>query len=86
METSAVLLQQGVELMLFGMGTVFVFLALLVACTSLMSALLRKYLPEEIPPVPPKSRQSGAKAATASPDAKTLAVIGAAIHQHRKRR
>ncbi len=59
--------------MLFGMGTVVVFLTLLVFITSGMSALVAKYWP---PPEP---------AAPASPavDGRTLAVISAAIHQHR---
>ncbi|MEP1594634.1 MAG: OadG family transporter subunit, partial [Halieaceae bacterium] len=34
---------QGVELMLYGMGTVVVFLTLLVVVTTLMSAILERY-------------------------------------------
>ena len=36
------LVQQGIELMLFGMGTVFIFLALLVVVTTVMSALVER--------------------------------------------
>lgn len=39
------LLEQGLELMLVGMGTVFVFLTLLVAAMSLMSAVVRRMTP-----------------------------------------
>ena len=69
------LLTQGIELMLFGMGTVIVFLTLLVMITGAMSALVNRFAPE-----PP--------AATPEPGApvenqELLAVISAAIHQHR---
>ena len=69
------LIEQGVELMLFGMGTVVVFLTLLVLITSAMSALVQRYLPP--PPEP------AAAAPASGVDAKTLAIISAAIKQHR---
>ena len=37
------LLEQGVELMLVGMGTVFVFLTTLVAATALMSRIVGRF-------------------------------------------
>ena len=40
------LVLEGVELMLLGMGAVFSFLILLVACTSIMSVILSRYFPE----------------------------------------
>ncbi|HCS26941.1 MAG TPA: oxaloacetate decarboxylase gamma chain, partial [Spongiibacteraceae bacterium] len=40
---SATLLEQGLELMYFGMGTVIVFLSLLVVVTSMMSSLARRF-------------------------------------------
>jgi len=39
------LLNQGLELAMYGMGTVFVFLALLIAATRTMSALVLKFQP-----------------------------------------
>ncbi len=39
------IINQGVELMLYGMGTVVLFLALLVVATGLMSHLLARYRP-----------------------------------------
>ena len=40
---------QGVELMLYGMGTVVVFLSLLVVITTLMSAIVQRYFAEPEP-------------------------------------
>ena len=77
METS--LIGQGVELMLFGMGTVIAFLTLLVLATMLMSALVERFLPEPPPQVP------GSSLSAAAVDPTTLAIISAAIHQHRSR-
>lgn len=82
MQAANALIEQGVELMLFGMGTVFVFLALLVACTTLMSSLLQKYFPEEALAVKPNVKKTAA--ASGSVDANTVAAISAALHQHRK--
>ena len=41
------LITQGVDLMLFGMGTVFVFLTALVGITSLMSYIVNNWFPED---------------------------------------
>lgn len=41
------LITQGVDLMLFGMGTVFVFLTALVGITSLMSYIVNIWFPED---------------------------------------
>lgn len=77
----ASLVSQGLELMLFGMGTVILFLTMLVIVTTLMSGVVQRFfpLPEDIAPVTGRSAPAG-------PDATTLAVITAAIHQHRSRR
>ncbi len=77
---------QGVELMLFGMGTVVAFLALLVVATTGMSRLVARYFPAAEPVVPP-SRRPGLPARTAAPadDEQLVAVISAAIRQHRQR-
>ena len=66
------LLDQGIMLMLVGMGTVIVFLTLLVAGMSLMALVVRRFLP------PPPD------AAGASDE--EVAAITAAIGQHRKSR
>jgi oxaloacetate decarboxylase gamma subunit len=75
------LINQGLELMLFGMGTVIVFLTLLVYATTAMSLLVQKFFPAEQERAPALVSSS-----TPAVDATTLAVIAAAIHQHRSRR
>ena len=42
------LIDQGLDLMLFGMGSVFSFLLLLVLATRVMSLLVNRWLPEEL--------------------------------------
>lgn len=72
------IMQQGVELMLFGMGSVFVFLTVLVIATTIMSSFVQRFLPEAPEPQPAAPR------ATANvTDPKLLAVIKAAVDQHR---
>jgi oxaloacetate decarboxylase gamma subunit len=79
---SAAIVEQGVELMLFGMGTVVLFLALLVLATTLMSRLVTRYFPEPEPaPVPARPASAPVVA-----DTELVAVISAAIHRHRKGR
>lgn len=63
------LLNQGVILMLAGMGTVFVFLALLVAVVSLMSAAVKRL---------------GAAVTVADATDEEVAAIAAAIAKHRQ--
>ncbi|MDP6536134.1 MAG: OadG family protein [Gammaproteobacteria bacterium] len=70
------LVGQGIELALFGMGTVFVFLALLILATHLMSSVLLKFQPEDGPLT--------VDAVTQSNHSVLIAVITAAIAQHRK--
>lgn len=77
------LVQQGIELMLFGMGTVFVFLSLLVIFTGLMSSLLQRYVKPE-PVVAAGSRIVVAQQNDGR-DERIMAVISAALHKHRSR-
>ena len=63
------LLDQGLMLMLVGMGTVFVFLTLLVAGMSLMAMIIKRLLPTPV---------------AADPSDDEVAAITAAIAQHRK--
>lgn len=75
---------QGVELMLYGMGTVVVFLGLLVLATAAMSRLLSRYFPE-MEPVPAPRHLRG-ELPGAGTDANVIAAISAALHRHRARR
>lgn len=79
---SASLMQQGFDLMLFGMGTVFVFLTLLVISVTIMSTVIQKFFPE----AEPESTTGPAPVAPAQVnDPKLIAIIQAAIEQHRNK-
>ncbi len=69
------LLNQGLTLMLAGMGTVFVFLSLLVGAMTFMSAMARRFEPAAAPSA------DGAS----GPSEEEVAAISAAISMHRKR-
>lgn len=76
------LIEQGLSLMLYGMGVVFIFLTLLIFATTGMSAIAQRWFPEKAEPALP-SRKKAATSGTVSP--LTLKVIQAAIEQHRSR-
>jgi oxaloacetate decarboxylase gamma subunit len=63
------LLNQGITLMLVGMGTVFVFLTALVIAMTLMAAIVRRLQPD---------------VAVAGISNAEIAAIAAAIRQHRR--
>lgn len=65
------LVTEGLNLAIYGMGTVFVFLTLLVLATMLMSRLVAGTSVEPAPEAPIDGRK--------------LAAITAAVHQHRNR-
>jgi oxaloacetate decarboxylase gamma subunit len=82
--TQSDLLLEGVELMFIGMGTVMVFLVMLIYAIRMMSVLVQRFAPEPVAPAV-TSRPSRAPAPdSASPD--VVAAIQAAIHQHRAKR
>jgi len=76
----ATLLEQALDLLIFGMGTVFVFLALLVVAVNLMSRFIQTYFPEAVIEEAPAIKR---KPTHDDLDPTTLAVIQAAIRQHR---
>ncbi|MBA1272617.1 OadG family protein [Stutzerimonas azotifigens] len=79
--TSSQLLLEGVELMLFGMGFVFVFLLVLIASIRVMSYVIAHFA--TAPAAQPVAAGPGS---AADIDADTLAAIRGAIQQHRARR
>ncbi|MDO9618410.1 MAG: OadG family transporter subunit [Pseudomonas sp.] len=81
--TPSELLLEGVELMLFGLGTVFLFLILLVLMIRVMSWVIEHFAAKTPIPV---SVPSAVKPASDEPSADVLAAIQSAIHQHRARR
>lgn len=64
------LLRQGLELMLAGMGVVFVFLTVLVGAITLMSRVVMRFQPANVSP----------------DNEEEIAAITAAIARHRSRR
>lgn len=91
MDTSN-LLNEGFNLMIFGVGFVFVFLTLLVIVTSLMSWIIIKYeksvgaLPEDGIPAPttfisPHTHEHAGHAP--STDGSLISILSAAVHKYR---
>jgi oxaloacetate decarboxylase gamma subunit len=74
-----VLIEQGLDLMLFGMGTVFVFLTVLVIITVLMSAVVQRWLPDDEIDAPASEAESNV-------DSRIVTIIEAALAKHRCRR
>ena len=84
------LIDQGLTLMLYGMGTVFVFLTILVFATSAMSKIVHAFTPAEAPIE--ASNTSGAVPQASAPQAVTaqaspqiIEAIKLAIAAHRGR-
>ena len=68
---------EGLNLMIFGMGTVVIFLTMLVFAILVMSALVTRFTAQEPVVTPVLSGSSDA------PDSRIIAVIEAAVAQHR---
>ena len=71
------LLDQGLQLTLFGMGTVFVFLVLLIFATRAMSALALRWSP------PPLAQEVDSRPGPSMQDPRLLAAIAAAVRLYR---
>lgn len=74
------LMQQGFDLLIYGMGTVFVFLTVLVIVTMAMSAIMRRFFPEE------EIAVVTAEPVSAPVTPNIAAAIKAAVEQHRNKR
>jgi len=73
------LMSDAINLMVVGMGFVFVFLTILVFVTSFMSKMVIKYAPAPEPKAPVAPAQTN----NASNDAQLLAVLSAAVAKYR---
>jgi len=89
---STSLMNEGLTLMFFGMGFVFLFLTLLIGVTSLMSRIITKYeknvgvLPKDGVPSPTAVIPRHGPLDHPHIEDKTLiSVLSAAIHKHRSR-
>ena len=76
------LLQDAFNVMIYGMGTVFIFLTVLVFAIIIMSSVVQRWLPEEEPIA---NTKTGARKSVANINPLTLKIIQAAIEQHRNR-
>jgi len=75
METNLIL--EGFKFMGLGMGTVILFLIIMIVCMNIMSTVIHKFFPEPQPSAtPPASAQKDNK--------KIIAAITAAIAHHRQ--
>lgn len=85
------LVAEGFNLMLIGMGFVFVFLTLLVLVTGLMSRLITFYekrvgmLPAEGIPAPTAVLGISSSPSSAAKDANLISVLSGAIHRYRNK-
>ncbi|QSZ41576.1 pyruvate carboxylase [Sulfurimonas aquatica] len=76
METNLIL--EGFKFMGLGMGTVFVFLIIMIISMNIMSTIIHKFFPEVQPkPVAPATQNK-------NKNAKVIAAISAAISHHRQ--
>jgi len=80
------LIDQGLTLMIFGMGTVFVFLTILVFATTFMSKIVNRFTIQEESSETVVDNHAAASALTAeSPNPQIMSAIKQAIAQHRQR-
>ncbi len=71
------MISSGIELMVTGMGIVFLFLAMLVVAVNMMSWTVQRYFPQT-----PESDDVSNSHTT---EANVVAAITAAVHQYRKK-
>lgn len=79
------LMAEGLSLLVVGMSTVLVFLAVLVLLTTFASALIARYFPDPLPAAAPAKPKFLASSSRVPVDPLTLQVISDAIQQHRSR-
>ena len=84
MQNSTDILSQGLGLMLYGMGGVFVFLTVLVGVTVFMSTFVNRFLKDEIP-VADQLGSAVARSTRTAIDPQRLRVLQAAVDAHRTR-
>ena len=76
METN--LIMEGFKFMALGMGTVFMFLVVLILMMNLMSIIIHKFFPE------PTSAEAAPVSSQPKDNKKIIAAISAAISHHRQ--
>ncbi|MGB2360042.1 MAG: OadG family protein [Porticoccaceae bacterium] len=76
------MITQGLDLMLYGMGTVFTFLTLLVGITAAMSGMVNRFAEDE----PEVATAGSVPSQSSGVEPRIAKVIQAAIDQHRGRK
>ncbi len=72
-------MSKGIELMLAGMGIVFLFLTMLVLAINIMSSLIQRFFPEA------PNLVGTVTTSSSGIDKNIIAAITAAVHQHRSK-
>jgi oxaloacetate decarboxylase (Na+ extruding) subunit gamma len=72
---------ESIKIMLLGMGTVFLFLGIMVYVTKFMSKMILRYFPEA-PKVQPTAAAPKAPVQKTNDNAKIAAILGALQHHH----
>jgi len=84
--TTGEMMMEGVEIMLYGVGFVYLFLVLLIYCIKGMSWVISHLAPEHPVQATAAALHVSPSAATAAPSADELTAIQSAVNQHRARR
>ncbi len=74
----------GLILLVIGMGTVFLFLTLLVFTTKFMSRIITRYFPEKVSTAPARRAAAPASAADRAEGNEIAAAIAAAVARSRR--
>lgn len=72
---------ESIKIMLLGMGTVFLFLTIMVYVTKFMSKMILRYFPEA-PKVQPTAPAPKPAVKASNENAKIAAILGALQHHH----
>ena len=84
--TTGEMMMEGVEVMLYGIGFVYLFLLLLIYCIKGMSLVVARFAPEHPVHATAAPLNVNPSATTAAPSADELTAIQSAVNQHRARR
>jgi oxaloacetate decarboxylase gamma subunit len=84
--TTGGLMMEGVEIMLYGVGFVYLFLVLLIYCIKGMSVVISHLAPEHPVQATAAALHVKPSAIAAGPSSDELAAIQTAVNQHRARR
>ena len=84
--TTGELMMEGVEIMLYGVGFVYLFLVLLIYCINGMSWVISHFALEHPVQATAAPLHASPSAALAAPSSDELTAIKSAIQQHRARR